>query len=401
MNPNAYTYIIVGGGLAGASAAAGIREIDPQRSILLIGNENHLPYNRPPLTKKLWTGEKKVEDIFIYDPAFYERAGITVVLGLVVTAVDAAQKTVLCGEGKQFRYEKLLLATGAVPNRLRISGATLDGVCYYRFLDDYLTIKDQAVKGKSALVIGGGFIGSEIAAALAMNNESVTMLFPEAYICHRTLPDPVGRSVQGAYQKHGVRVLSHDSPSSIAKNNGGFITVTEKGKTIKSDLVIAGVGVTPEMNCAKSAGVTVADGIAVNEFLETSNADIYAAGDNALFNHAAFDKPARVEHWDNAMNQGKLAGRNMAGAHEPYTYMPYFFSDLFDFGYEAVGEVDPKLDTFCDWQEENRKGVIYYLRDKKVRGVMMCNVWDKVSAARALLLKGEPMSTADLESAIV
>jgi NADPH-dependent 2,4-dienoyl-CoA reductase/sulfur reductase-like enzyme len=399
MEEKAYTYVIVGGGLAGASAVSGIREIDPDKPILLLCNENYLPYDRPPLSKKLWFGKKKVEDIFIHDREFYDSKGVTVVLRCTIGAIDSAQKRVT-SNGKSFHYEKLLLATGAVPNRLQISGATLEGVCYYRFLDDYLEIKCLAGQGKSAVVIGGGFIGSEIAAALTVNNMKVTMIFPDARLCDRVFPEYLGNSVQRHYQDRGVRVLSQDRPSSIAKNNGGFITVTENGKKIESDIVIAGVGVTPETHLAGSAGVRVANGIVVNEFLETSNKDIYAAGDNAFFHYKALDRAMRFEHWDNALNQGKSAGRNMAGAHEPYDYLPYFFSDLFEFGYEAVGEIDSKLETYADWQTVNEKGVIYFLRDKKVKGVMMCNVWDKVPAARTLIRKSETMNSVDLKSVI-
>ena len=164
--------------------------------------------------------------------------------------------------------------------------------------------------------------------------------------------------------------------------------------------MIVGVGVIPEMELAKSGGLEVGNGIVVNEYLETSSPDIYAAGDNAFFPYRALGQPMRIEHWDNALNQGKWAGRNMAGAHEPFTYQPYFFSDLFEFGYEATGEVDSRLETFADWQKENDTGVIYYLRDGKVRGVMMCNVWDKVETARELIRKGERMTPEKLRGLI-
>ena len=399
MEEKAYTYVIVGGGLAGASAVSGIREIDPNGPILLVSSEKYLPYDRPPLSKKLWFGKKKVEEIFLHEREFYDSIGVTLALGCIVSDIDPARKRVV-GDGQGFHFQKLLLATGAIPNRLQISGATLEGICYYRFLGDYLKIKSQAGPGKSVVVIGGGFIGSEITAALTVNNMKATMVFPAARLCNRVFPEYLGNSIQRHYQERGVRVLHGNKAVSIVKNNGRFLTVTESGKKIESDLVIAGVGVTPEMFLARSADITTTDGIMVNEFLETSRAGIYAAGDNAFFHYKALDRAMRVEHWDNALNQGKIAGRNMAGAHEPYNYLPYFFSDLFEFGYEAVGEIDTKLETYADWQEENQKGVIYYLRDKKVKGVMMCNVWDKVEAARELILKAEAVEPADLKSLI-
>jgi NADPH-dependent 2,4-dienoyl-CoA reductase/sulfur reductase-like enzyme len=163
--------------------------------------------------------------------------------------------------------------------------------------------------------------------------------------------------------------------------------------------VVAGVGVTPNVSLAQSAGLSVDDGVIVNEFLQTSTPDIYAAGDIARFPEAGFG-PRRLEHWDNAVKQGKHAGRNMAGACEPFTYVPFFFSDLFEFGYEAVGDVDSRLTTFADWQEENKTGVVYYLDGDRLRGAMMCNVWGKVDAARALVQKAERVSEESLRGAI-
>ena len=284
---------------------------------------------------------------------------------------------------------------------LTISGAALEGICYYRYLDDYLRIKNLAAQGKSAVVIGGGFIGSEMAAALTMSKLNVTMIFLSAHICNRVFPDYLGLAVQQRYEEAGVRMLSEEKPAAIAKNGEQFVTVTESGKRIQSDIVIIGVGVLPETKLARQAGLETGDGIVVNSFLQTSNPDIYAAGDNAQFPYIALGKSMRVEHWDNALNQGKWAGRNMAGGHDQYTYMPYFFSDLFEFGYEAVGEVDAGLETYADWQKENDTGVIYYLRNGKVRGAMMCNVWNQVATARQLIQRAESMTRTVLQGSIL
>jgi len=164
--------------------------------------------------------------------------------------------------------------------------------------------------------------------------------------------------------------------------------------------VIVGIGIAPYLDLARNSGLQTANGIIVDEYLQASLPDIYASGDNAFFPYHVLGKQTRIEHWDNALNQGKWAGRNMAGAREPFTYMPYFFSDLFEFGYEAVGDVDARLETFADWQKENETGVIYYLKDGKVRGAMMCNVWEKVEAARTLIRKGDTMTPDKLRGAI-
>lgn len=391
MKKHAFTYVIVGGGLSGASAVEGIRERDATGSILLIGDEKHLPYNRPPLSKQLWFGKTRVEDIFVHDQDYYRQQGVAVLSGARAVKVDTEGKTLTLDNGDNYRFDKLLLATGVSPRKLSIPGGDLDGVCYFRNLDDYQRIQARVATAESALVIGGGFIGSELAAALNTNLH-VTLLFPSAYICNRVFPKQLGTAIQRKFQERGVRILDSEMPTSIASSNGGFVTLTTSGKQILSDLVIVGVGTEPNVHLAQVAGLEVGDGIVVNEYLQTSHPDIYAAGDVAFFPYAALGQRMRIEHWDNALNQGKWAGRNMAGAEEVFDYQPFFFSDLFEFGYEATGEVSSRLDTFADWKKEYETGVVYYLADGKVRGVMMCNVWDKVDAARELIRKGETVS---------
>jgi len=399
MPEQAFTYVIVGGGSAGMSAVEGIREHDSSGTVLLICDERHLPYERPPLSKQLWFGKTKVENIFLHDQDFFDKHGVTVALGTKVVRLDPGEKTVADANGNIYRFEKLLLATGVAPRKLSIPGGDLDGICYFRTLDDYLRTQHQIAGAKSALVIGGGFIGSELAAALNINLE-VTWIFPSSTICSRVFPKPLGQALQCHYEKRGVRVLNSEMPVSISKSRSGYITYSSGGKDFDSDLVIVGIGTTPAIDLAKEAGLEVGDGVVVNEYLQTSHPDIFAAGDNAFFPYAALGKKMRIEHWDNAMNQGKWAGRNMAGAQSPFTYQPYFFSDLFEFGYEATGEVSTKLETFADWEKENETGVIYYLDDGKIRGVMMCNVWDKMEVARELIRKGERVSPEKLRGLI-
>jgi 3-phenylpropionate/trans-cinnamate dioxygenase ferredoxin reductase subunit len=395
-----YKYVIVGGGLAGASAVQGIRERDAEGSILLVGEETHLPYDRPPLSKKLWFGTQKVEDIFLHDRGYYESHGVTLVLDERVARLDADARQLTTAAGKNYGYERLLLATGCKPRKLDVPGGDLDGLCYFRTLDDYLHTRGAAAEGKSAVVIGGGFIGSELAAALCMSKVQVTMVFPTPLICDRVFPQALARAVQQRFRDKGVRILAPDKPLSLGKNGAQFVTHTENGETLHSDIVIVGVGVVPDDELAISGGLTVNNGIVVNEYLETSRPGVFAAGDNARFPYQALGQAMRIEHWDHALNQGLSAGRNMAGAAEPFTYQPYFFSDLFELGYEATGEVDARLETFADWQKENETGVIYYLRDGVVRGVMLCNVWDKVEAARKLIRDGARMAPERLRGLI-
>lgn len=201
------------------------------------------------------------------------------------------------------------------------------------------------------------------------------MVLRGTHLVPRVFPEGLGSALQANYQQRGITVIADDGLTSIERGNGGFVAGTRRGHELKADVLVAGLGISPSTALAKMAGLTVEDGVVVNQFLETSRPGVYAAGDNASFPYQALGKRMRVEHWDNALNQGKYAGWNMAGRRQPYDYMPYFFSGLFEFGYEAVGDVDPRLEVIADWQKENEKGVIYFLRDRRVRGAMMCNVW--------------------------
>jgi NADPH-dependent 2,4-dienoyl-CoA reductase/sulfur reductase-like enzyme len=395
-----YGYVIVGAGVAGAAAAEAIREEDPSGTILLIGAEAHLPYNRPPLSKQLWLGKKTVDQIFVEPAEAYAEKRIDRATSTLIVGHDAGDRTLIDQRGDRCRYERLLLATGATPRKLDVAGADLEGVYYYRTLDDYSAVRALAKKGSSAIVVGGGFIGSEMAAALTASRVKVTMVFPDARIVERVFPEALGSALTSAFVERGVRILHGDVPARIERQGKQLAMTTRAGARLEADVVIVGVGVEPNVELARAAGLTLDRGIVVNAELETSRPGIYAAGDNAVFPYAALGRPMRVEHWDNALNQGQVAGRNMTGKMEAYTYMPYFFSDLFEFGYEAVGEVDARLETFADWQKVNDTGVVYYLREGRVRGVMMCNVWGKVDAARTLIREGAQVGPSALRGAI-
>jgi len=383
-----YKYVIVGAGLAGGAAVDGIREVDAEGSILLIGQESYLPYNRPPLTKGLWSGKKTIEKIFLHPDQYYADHGATVLTETEVVAIDPNDCRITDQHGRCARYEKLLLATGGTPRRLTIPGAELEGICYYRYLSDFVRLRVDAQRGATALVIGGGFIGSELAAALQTNGVNVTMLFPDAYLVSRVFPEGLGRALTNQYANRGVTIFANDTPATIERKDGKYFTQTHDGRQITTDLLVIGAGIRPLDELARMAGLQVENGIVVNSLLETSMPGIYAAGDIASFPYLALGKQMRVEHWDNAIMMGKWAGRNMAGAEQPYDYMPYFYSDLFEFGYEAVGDVSSKLATYSDLPGNGETGVIYYLQDNQVRGVMLCNIFGKVEEARTLIRQG-------------
>jgi 3-phenylpropionate/trans-cinnamate dioxygenase ferredoxin reductase component len=372
-----HKYIIVGGGMAADSAVHGILEVDGSGTIAVIAEEKHPPYDRPPLTKALWKGSPLES---IWRKTGGERVALH--LGRKVVAIDPVAKSVTDHGGIVYTYDKLLLATGGRPRRLP-SGD--DTVVYFRTVDDYRSVRSRAATGSHCVVIGGGFIGSELAAALAMNGVQVTMVFPERAIGARPYPSELADFLNTYYRDKGVRVLAGETVAAIEKQDSKSIVTTSGAREIDAAVVVAGIGIQPNTELATAAGLAVEHGIVVDELLRTSHPDIYAAGDVANFHNPALQQRMRVEHEDNANTMGRIAGRNMAGQSDPYHHLPFFYSDLFELGYEAVGELDSHLDLIEDWKEPFRKGVVYYLKEGKVRGVLLWNTWGQVPAARELI----------------
>ncbi len=377
-----YKYLIIGGGLAGDAAVQGIRELDQDGSIGVFSMELNPPYVRPNLSKGLWKG-KPLEKICKNT----ESHGAELLLNHKITEIDVQKKCVREETGEQYSFDKLLLATGGTPIHLPFGG---EDIIYYRDLQDYQRLRALSERGERFLVIGGGFIGSEIAAALTMNGKKVVMVFPEPAIGAHVYPSDLAHFLNDYYRQKGVELVIDDTVAAVEKNNDRFTVRTKNGSQFEVDGVVAGIGIRPNLQLAQPAGLQTDNGVIVDEHLRTSAPDIYAAGDMANFYHSALGKRVRVEHEDNAVHMGKLAGRNMAGANETYTHTPMFYSDLFDLGYEAVGDLSSKLQTVTDWQEPFKKGVIYYLDNGRVRGVLLWNVWDQVDNARALMNENGP-----------
>lgn len=372
-----FKYIIVGGGMTADSAIRSIRKIDSSGTIAMFCDESDPPYDRPPLSKSLWKG-KPFSSIWRSPNGL----NIDMHLGKKITGIDATKKTATDDAGNVYGYDKLLLATGGSARRLPEAD---DSVIYFRTAGDYRKLRALCERGSEFVVIGGGFIGSEIAAALAMKGKQVTMIFPSNGIGSRVYPQALMAFLNSYFEVKGVKLLDSETVKSVRAKDGKTIVTTGKGIEIAADGVVAGLGIQPNTGLAEQAGLAVDNGIVVDELLRTSNPDIYAAGDVANFYSAALDKRMRVEHEDNANVMGELAGRNMAGQTDIYSHQPYFYSDLFDLGYEAVGELDSGMDIVEDWKETFRKGVIYYLRDGHVRGVLMWNTWGQVAAATQLI----------------
>jgi len=387
-----YKYLIIGSGLTADAAIHGIREIDITGSIGVIGAEEYQPYDRPPLTKKLWQG-KPLNSIWrkpAAPPAEFH-------LGRRASYLDTQKRLILDDRSEEYHYGKLLLATGGIPNKLSFGG---DEIIYFRTLDDYQKVRLLSESDDKIAVIGGGFIGSEIAAALAMNNKKVVMMFLEAGIGARQFPADLSQFLNDYYRQKNVEVLIEESLVGLEKQAGQIHLRTKGGREILVGGVVAGLGVQPDVALAQSAGLSIDNGILVDEYLHTSSQHIFAAGDVANFMNPALDKRMRVEHEDNALMMGKQAGRNMAGADEAYHHLPFFYSDLFDLGYEAVGELDARLETVSDWQEPYHKGVVYYLANQRVRGVLLWNVWGQLKNARKLISEKGPFDAANLKGRI-
>ncbi len=383
-----YHYIIVGGGMTAAAAAESIRSIDSTNNIGIISEENHPPYNRPPLSKGLWKG-KGSDTLYRSIP----QQGVELHLARTIVGLDKDKKLLHDNEGTTYSFQKLLLATGGEVRRLPFA---VDGIIYFRTLNDYEMLREMTGRCHRFAVIGGGFIGSEIAAALAMNDKSVTLIFPEDGIGSRVYPPSLSRFLNHFYHSKGITVLHNTTVTNITKSSSSFVVSTSSGNALTFDGVVAGIGITPRTDLAASAGLAVNNGIIVDEYLRTGHPDIFAAGDVANYFSPVLGKRLRSEHEDNAITMGDIAGRNMAGTSTPYHHLPFFYSDLFELGYEAVGDLDMRLEMIEDWKEPFHEGVVYYLNEKRVRGVLLWNTWGQVDSARALLAEPGPFDSQNL-----
>ena len=384
-----YKYLIIGGGMTADAAVKGIRESDSEGSIGLIGEESDPPYNRPPLSKGLWKGDAP-ESIW----RGTEKQNVALHLGRKAQALDPRASRVTDDQGSVYTFEKLLLATGASPRPLPFDDGS---IIYYRTVRDYQSLRTLTEGGRRFAVIGAGFIGWEIAAALAMNGKEVVMLFPGEAIGDHIYPRDLARFLNDYYRQKGVSIVSGETVTGVERTVQGTKVKTQRQREFLVDGVVAGIGVTPNVELARSAGLKVENGIVIDEYLQTAGNGIYAAGDVASFFSPALGKRLRVEHEDNANTMGRTAGAAMAGQASPYHHLPFFYSDLFDLGYEAVGELDPRLETAADWKEQHREGAVYYLGGGRVRGVLLWNVWGQVDAARQLIKEPGPIRVEDLK----
>jgi NADPH-dependent 2,4-dienoyl-CoA reductase/sulfur reductase-like enzyme len=387
---NNYKYLIIGGGMTADAAVSGIREIDSEGSIGLISTEPDPPYDRPPLSKALWKG-KPLDSVWRKT----ESKNVSLHLGRKIISLNADKLSARDDQGNEYHGEKLLLATGGTPRRFDFGG---DDITYYRTLEDYRRLARMSKANDDFAVIGGGFIGAEIAAALAMNGKKVTMLFPDDGIGAHMYPHDLSQFLNDYFREKGVEIIAGEKVTAFSTRSRRHVLKTSSGREVLAKGVIAGIGIEPNIELAKEAGLKLNKGIVVDKYLVTSHPNIYAAGDVAEFFNPALGKHMRVEHEDNANTMGRQAGRNMADASEPYHHLPYFYSDLFELGYEAVGLLDARMTIAADWEEPFKKGIVYYLSDDRVRGVLLWNVWKKLDIARELIAQPGPFKAEDLNA---
>ena len=376
---DSYDYVIVGAGVAAASAVKGIRDVDDKATIAVLGAEVDAPVYRPDLSKTLWfDSEKSLQDSALLP----EAEGLELHTEVEVTAIDPKNHEVSVGD-TTVGYGKLLLATGAEPRTLGVEAG--ERVIFFRTAADFRRLRALTEgDGTHVAVVGGGYIGSEIAAALSQNDVQVTMLLPEDHVQEAMFPESLARHVTQSLSDHGVEIV-HGKLASISAEDDGVRVGVEDGDDITADAAVVGVGVEPRTQLAEDAGLDLDNGIVVDERLRTSAKDVYAAGDVASYPDVRLGQ-RRVEHVDNAEKMGEAAGRNMAGKKTAYETTPMFWSDLYDDGYEAVGELSSKHTMVEDWKDDDHSaGVVYYLDEGQVRGVLLWNVWDSVDQARDLI----------------
>ncbi len=336
---DAAKFVIVGGGMVAGYAAKQMVELGLKPGELaILSADNSVPYERPPLSKGFLAGKDTEEAIRINGEDFYRNHGIELKLGCEVSSVDCNRKRLNLKSGAEFGFEKLIIATGAHPRTLEVPGAKLQQVFYLRSMENSKSIRRAAERAKRAVTIGGGFIGMEVAAVLAQRNIEVTMVLNQDRIWKRLFTPEMSEFFEDYYSSRGVQIVKNAAVTELRGDGSVQSVVLASGQAIPCDLVVAGVGVTPATEMLTNNGLEVADGVMVNEYLEASLPDVYAAGDVANYWDVLFAKHRRVEHWDNAVSQGQHCARTLMGERAPFRHVPYFFSDVFDLSYEYWGD---------------------------------------------------------------
>lgn len=399
------TFVIVGAGLAGAKAAEAMRTEGFEGRILLFGAEPHRPYERPPLSKGYLHGSTDRDTVFVHPPSWYAEQEVDLKLDEPVTAIDRRGHEIMTGAGQRVHYDKLLLTTGASPRRLQLPGADLLGMRYLRTLADSDQLKSSLRPGAHVVIIGAGWIGLETAAAARTVGAEVTVLERAALPLLRLLGPEVATVFAELHTYHGVKLRCGVAVTAIqpgAESTTAGRVVLSDGTRLDADVIIVGIGVSPNVKLARACGLNVDNGILVSKTLRTSDPDIYAAGDVANAYHPLLARQLRVEHWDTALHQPLTAVRGMLGHTAAYSRLPYFFTDQYDLGMEYTGYLDPDGydQVVIRGDLDTREFVAFWLRDRRVLAGMNVNVWDVTEPINYLIKSGhqiDPVQLADLD----
>jgi 3-phenylpropionate/trans-cinnamate dioxygenase ferredoxin reductase subunit len=396
MSTQQQTFVIVGASLAGAKAAETLREQGFAGRLVLIGDDPERPYERPPLTKDYLRDESPREKAYVHAESFYAEHDIELLSGTAATALDPARKRVTLDDGHELGYDRLLLTTGAQPRRISIPGAELGGVYYLRTLADCDALRARLETAGAVVVIGAGWIGSEFAASARQRGSEVTIVEPASVPLERVLGPQVGGVYRDLHRDHGVKLLLGSGVEAFEGDEAVRRVRTDDGRSLDCDYVVVGIGAVPDARLAQGAGLTVDDGIVVDERLCTSAPDVYAAGDVASAWHPFYGRHVRVEHWSNALNQGPAAARAMLGETVSYERIPYFFSDQYDVGMEYSGLATDWDQVVFRGDPASREFVAFWLREQRVVAGMNVNVWDVNEHVQALIRSRRAVATAEL-----
>jgi 3-phenylpropionate/trans-cinnamate dioxygenase ferredoxin reductase subunit len=396
MSTQQQTFVIVGASLAGAKAAETLREQGFAGRLVLIGDDPERPYERPPLSKDYLRGESPREKAYVHAESFYAERDIELLSGTAATALDPARKRVTLDDGHELGYDRLLLTTGAQPRRISIPGAELGGVYYLRTLADCDALRARLETAGAVVVIGAGWIGSEFAASARQRGSEVTIVEPASVPLERVLGPEVGGVYRDLHRDQGVTLLLGSGVAAFEGDEAVRRVRTDDGRSLDCDYVVVGIGAVPDARLAQGAGLTVDDGIVVDERLCTSAPDVYAAGDVASAWHPFYGRHVRVEHWSNALNQGPAAARAMLGETVSYARIPYFFSDQYDVGMEYSGLATDWDQVVFRGDPASREFVAFWLREQRVVAGMNVNVWDVNEHVQALIRSRRAVATAEL-----
>lgn len=390
------TFVIVGASLAGGGAAATLRQEGFDGRVILIGAEPQPPYERPPLSKEYLRGESSFERALVQPPDFYDDNGVETRFGVRATRVDAAEKVVELDGGERIPYDKLLVVTGSRNRRFPVPGLDLEGVYSLRTVADSDRIRAEIAPGRKAVVVGMGFIGSEVAASLRQSGVDVVVVDRNKVPLRRVLGEGVGRVIEGIHRDHGTSMVFEDTVAAFEGAGRVERVTTGRGRRIECDFVVVGLGVEPVTDLLADTGVGIDNGVVVDEYCRTGVEGIYAAGDVANHYHPVFGLRIRVEHWQNALKQGPAAARNMLEKGEPYEEVPWFWSDQYEYNLQYAG-------FHTEWDElvvrgsmEERNFVAFYRKDRRILAAVAVNRGKDLRRSMPLIKAREPIDAAKL-----